>query len=176
VTIVAKARRDPALLVGQLRQVALRTDPELAILDAGTGAVLSGARNLMPKIIAALTGLLGVLALAMAGLYGVLSYVVAGRTREVGVRMALGATRPRTLALVLLEGIRPVLEGVAVGLGMAAFAAVALRPAFERMLPAVDPAVFTLLPIPFVIAALVACYLPARRAASVDPNVALRRL
>jgi ABC-type antimicrobial peptide transport system permease subunit len=157
---------------------ALRTDPELAILDAGTGAVVGGARNLMPKIIAALTGLLGVLALslAMAGLYGVLSYVVAGRTREVGVRMALGATRPRILALVLLDGIRPVLEGVAVGLGMAGFAAVALRPAFERVLPAADPAVFTLLPIPFVIAALVACYLPARRAASVDPNVALRRL
>jgi ABC-type antimicrobial peptide transport system permease subunit len=132
----------------------------------------------MPKMMAALGGLLGVLALglAMAGLYGVLSYIVAGRTREVGVRMALGATRPRILALVLVDGIRPVLEGLAIGFAVAGLSGLVLQPAFVRVLPAIDPVTFVLLPIPFVIAALVACYLPAHRAASVDPNVALKQL
>jgi predicted permease len=178
VTIVARARRDPAMLVGRVRELALRADPELAILETGTGTAVAGARSVMPKMMAALGGLLGVLALAlaMAGLYGVLSYIVAGRTREVGVRMALGATRPRILALVLVDGIRPVLEGLAIGFAVAGLSGLVLQPAFVRVLPAIDPVTFVLLPIPFVIAALVACYLPAHRAASVDPNVALKQL
>ena len=133
---------------------------------------------MLPRMIGALAAVLGLLALAlaMAGLYGVLSYIVAGRTREVGVRMALGATRPGIFGLILFDGIRPVLEGVAVGLGVAAFAGAALRPFVVRVLPAIDPLTFTLLPIPFVLAALVACYLPARRAATVEPTVALKHL
>ena len=179
VTIVARAKRpDAAGMVRRVRDLSLRVDRELAILDAGTGVALSRARSVFPKIIAALAAVLAVLALAlaMAGLYGVLSYIVAGRTREVGVRMALGATRPRILAAVLYDGMRPVLEGIAVGLGLAALAAAALQPLITRVMPAVDPLTFSLLPIPFVVAALVACYLPARRAAGVDPNVALRQL
>ncbi len=165
-------------MVRRLRDLTLRADPELAILDAGTGVMLSRARSVFSTMIAVLAAVLALLALAlaMAGLYGVLSYVVAGRTREVGVRMALGATRPRILGGVLYDGMRPVLEGIAVGLGLAALGLAALQPLVTRVMPAIDPLTFSLLPMPFVIAALVACYLPARRAASVDPNVALRQL
>jgi ABC-type antimicrobial peptide transport system permease subunit len=131
---------------------------------------------ILPLAAAAMAAVGLVLLVACTNLAKLMLARGASRRQELAVRLALGVTRPRILALVLLEGIRPVLEGLAVGLAMAGFAAVGLRPAFKRVLPAVNPAVFTLLPIPFVIAALVACYLPARRAASVDPNVALRQL
>lgn len=179
VTIVARATQpDATAIVGRLRDLTLRVDPELAILDAGTGVALSRARMVFSKMIAMLAAVLALLALAlaMAGLYGVLSYIVAGRTRELGVRMALGATRPRILCGVLYDGMRPVAEGIAVGLGLAALGLAALQPLVTRVMPAVDPLTFSLLPIPFVLAALVACFLPAHRAASVDPNVALRQL
>jgi ABC-type antimicrobial peptide transport system permease subunit len=125
---------------------------------------------------AALSGLLGVAAmvLAMAGLYGVLSYVVAQRTHEIGVRVALGATTRQIMRLVLVDGVRPVVEGLAVGFVIADLAEMALRPAIQKPLPAIDATLMTLVPLPFLAAALIACYLPSRRAAAVDPNVALR--
>ena len=124
----------------------------------------------------ALTGLLGTMAmvLAMAGLYGVLSYVVAQRTHEIGVRVALGASTSQIMRLILMDGVRPVVEGLVVGFVLADLAEMAMRPALAKPLPAIDATLLVLVPLPFLIAALLACYLPSRRAAGVDPNVALR--
>ena len=112
----------------------------------------------------------------MAGLYGVLTHVVAGRTREIGLRIALGATRSSLMAMVLADGVRPVVEGLVIGLGAGAIARLAMRPVFVRLLPALDWWLLFAVPIPFLIAALIAAGVPARRAAGVDPNVALRHL
>jgi ABC-type antimicrobial peptide transport system permease subunit len=126
----------------------------------------------------ALSGMLGVLAmaLAMAGLYGVLSYVVAQRTHEIGVRVALGASTRQIVRLILMDGVRPVIEGLVVGFVVADLAEMAMRPALAKPLPAIDASLLVLIPLPFLVAALVACYLPSRRAAGVNPNVALRHM
>ena len=125
---------------------------------------------------AALTALLGALAmaLAMTGLYGVLSYVVAGRTREIGIRIALGASTRQIVGLVVRDGVRPVVEGLVVGFVVADLVEMAIRPALQKPLPAIDAQLLAVVPVPFVIAAVLACYLPSRRAAAVDPAVALR--
>jgi putative ABC transport system permease protein len=93
-----------------------------------------------------------------------------------GVRMALGAAAAQIKGLVLREGIRPVLDGVLLGLFFGAVTRGIMRASIDQQVQMIDPAVFGLVPIPFAIAALIACYLPARRAAGVDPNVALRHL
>jgi putative ABC transport system permease protein len=122
--------------------------------------------------------LLGGLALllAMTGLYGVLSELLLRRTRELGIRMALGADANRLIRMVLIDGTRPVLTGLAIGLACGVILRIGFRPLFIRMLPAFDPVIVGLVPLAFIVAAALASYLPARRAARVDPNVALRHL
>jgi putative ABC transport system permease protein len=175
-TIAARTARDPKAAVAVLENLTHRLEPELGVIDAGTGTALSGVENLAFEIMGALTGLLGALAmaLAMAGLYGVLSYVVAQRTHEIGVRVALGATTRQIMRLILVDGVRPVVEGLVVGFVIADLAEMAMRPALTKPLPAIDATLMVLVPLPFLVAALVACYLPSRRAAGVDPTVALR--
>lgn len=178
VTLSVRTAGDPAALVEPLRRAVNGVDPDLPILDAGTASALVGARHLVLRIGAWAAGALGGLALllAMAGLYGVLSELVLRRTRELGIRMALGADARRLLRMVLIDGTRPVLVGLGIGLGFGVILRLAFRPLFIRMLPAFDPFVIALVPLAFVMAALLASYFPARRAARVDPNVALRHL
>ena len=128
-----------------------------------------------PRLHAVLVSTFAIIALVLAavGVYGVVSYAVAQRTREIGVRIALGAQRSTVLRLVIAQGIRLTLTGVAVGL-VAALAAARL---LQRLLFGVgphDPATLLGVPVLLVGVAVVACYLPARRAASVDPSIALR--
>jgi putative ABC transport system permease protein len=178
VTLSVRAAGDPAPLVEPMRRLVAGIDPELPIVDAGTAAALGRNRRIVLEVAAVAAGSLGVLALllAMAGLYGVLSEVVLRRTREMGIRMALGADSLRVLRMVLLDGTRPVLLGLVIGLGWGALLRLAFRPMFVRMLPAFDPYVIALVPCVFIAVALVAAYLPARRASRTDPNVALRHL
>ena len=133
---------------------------------------------LVLRIIASLAGSLGgvALLLAMVGLYGVLSHVVARRTREIGIRIAMGADRRRILSLVLRDGFRPVLSGLVIGLFVGVALRVILKATVVTSISPVDLVVFSLVPVPFVLAAVAACYVPAARAARVDPNVALRDL
>jgi ABC-type antimicrobial peptide transport system permease subunit len=122
-----------------------------------------------------LLSIFGALALVLAsvGLYGVISFAVSQRTREIGVRMALGARPADVLRLILTEGLKLVLAGVALGLG----AALLLTKLLEGMVYGVsmrDPLIFILVNLVLVGVALAACYVPARGAMRVDPIVALR--
>jgi predicted permease len=168
---------NPSHTAAALPEMIRRADPGVAVSEIGTGESLSGVANVPLRITAGLTGLLGAVALllAMTGLYGVLSYVVAGRRREIGVRRALGATTSMVLRTVLADGLRPVAIGLVVGLSLGG----ALRIAAGRTLPSlapVDPWLMLLVPVLFILAGLLACCVPARRATQVDPSVALRDL
>ena len=177
ISVVVRAQR-PEDAVPALQAVISRIDPEIALTELGTAVTTTGASNMMLKVMAGTSGLLGSLALvlAMVGLYGVLSHLTAHRTRELGIRMALGADRARILRMMVGDGLRPVVAGIAVGLGFGAVARFAIRPLFVRLLPAMDATALVTVPILFVAFAVVACYFPARRAAAVDPSVALRDL
>jgi ABC-type antimicrobial peptide transport system permease subunit len=124
---------------------------------------------------AVLIGVFGLLALLLAsvGLYGVMSYAVSQRTREIGVRMALGARARDVLRLVVKEAMTMVVIGMAIGLGLAA-ALSRLISSFLFGVGAMDALTFAAIPILLATVALLASYLPARRAAKVDPLIALR--
>jgi ABC-type antimicrobial peptide transport system permease subunit len=113
------------------------------------------------------------LILSAIGVFGVMSWLVSRRTREIGVRMALGASHGTVLRTVLGEGLRVALIGVAVGL-MAAFASSRLIRGLLFGVQPADPATFAVVPLVVVAVILAACYVPARRTTKVDPMVALR--
>jgi ABC-type antimicrobial peptide transport system permease subunit len=110
------------------------------------------------------------------GLFGIQSHIVAGRTREIGVRISCGATAGHIRKMVLKDGYRPVVEGLALGLFIGLTGRAIVRAYLDIDPSIIDPWVLLLVPIPLVLAAGCACYLPAHRAASVDPNVALHFL
>jgi ABC-type antimicrobial peptide transport system permease subunit len=122
-----------------------------------------------------LLGTFAVMALALAsvGTYGVVAYVVGQRTQEIGIRMALGAQRRDVLVLILWQGARLALLGVAIGIA-GAFVLTRLMADLLYGVAATDPVTFFLLALTLTVVAMVACYLPARRATRVDPVAALR--
>jgi hypothetical protein len=180
VVVSARAQSgDASDLAPQLRTVVRRVDQDLAVIGAMRADLAAGGEVVVfAPFFAAGFGLLAVmsLALAMAGLYGVLSHVVTSRTREMGIRVALGASRLRIRTLVLRQGLRPVVEGLAIGLGVALVARQLLQMAMTETLSTVNVATFAAAAAPLVAAGGLAAYLPARRASRVDPNVALRNL
>ena len=111
--------------------------------------------------------------LAAVGIYGVLSYAVTERTREIGIRMSLGASRGRVLGEVIREGMRLAVVGFAAGIAGALAAGRVLASLLHEVKPG-DPAIFAATAGFLAIVALIACYLPARRAARLDPMTALR--
>jgi ABC-type antimicrobial peptide transport system permease subunit len=170
--------RSPAAAAGILQATIRRVDPDLATSAVGTGSVLLQGPVFILRIIRGLaTALASVsMVLAMAGLFGVLSHVVLRRMREMGIRIALGADRGRIFRLILFDGMRPVAKGIVLGLVIGVGARLAVRAWIVTDISAFEPLVLAVVPIPFVLAALVACSLPAARASRVDPNVALRDL
>src|SRR5690606_24607574 len=125
---------------------------------------------------AAVAGTLGALALGMAsvGLYGLMRFAVNQRVREIGIRMALGATTEKVVRLFVIEGMRLVGIGLALGLIGGGLFALALGKILHGFVNAFDPLAFAAVTLLFAVIALFACWLPARRATKVDPMVALR--
>jgi predicted permease len=175
--VFAARTTEPAALVSVIQQTLRRIEPDLVVQNAGAGPDLIGSGAEFFQISSAIATVLGAFAwvLALGGLYGVLSHLVVRRTREIGVRIALGATRADIVRMIVRQGLSPVVLGVVAGLLFGAVARLALQPQFLRLVPAMDVVVLGVVPVVFIAAAIVACYLPARRAASVDPMVALRR-
>ena len=174
-TIMVRAAGDPASVAGSLRAALQGIDASLPItrmrpLDEIIGASLTQRRFNMTL----LTVFAGIaLVLALAGIYGTVSYAVAQRTQELGIRAALGATRADVLRLVLWDGLKPVVLGLALGLA----GAFVLRRTLDRLVYGVttsDPATFVALPLLLAVVAIVASLIPALRAARVDPMTALR--
>jgi predicted permease len=174
-TMYVRARGDAVTVAAAVRQAALRVDPTLPIFDMKTMTRTVDESLFVERMVAALSVAFGGLAtlLAAIGLYGVMSYSVARRTREIGIRMALGAERTSVLWLVLREVASMVLIGVAVGVPLAvALGRVVQGQLFD--LSAQDPAALLAAASILALVAIVAGYLPARRATRVDPMLALR--
>ena len=152
---------DPSLPILSLRTFAQHLDSNLDLWLVRAGA--------------ALFSIFGVLALGLAvvGLYGVKSYSVARRTREIGIRMALGAQAGAVLKMIMREGSIMLVSGIAIGL-LLAIATARILSGILYGVGALDPVAFTVAPLVLAIAALIATWLPARRATQINPIQALR--
>ena len=178
VTLHLWAAGDPAALTPVVRDVLRQMDANMPIYNVQTMEeyLNDSAFAMMPlrfgAVLAGVQGLLG-LFLAALGLYGVVAYVVSQRTREIGVRMALGARRIDIFRLVVRDGLRLTLIGLVIGLLVSLGFTAILTKVLYGLMPAVAP-VFAVVIALLAGVALLACYLPARRAARVDPMVTLR--
>jgi len=170
-----RTRGDPLSLVAAVRQTVAAVDRELPVSDVMTMEQRIANSTSRTRFIAVLLGLFAVLALSLAvmGLYGLIAYSVAQRTREIGIRMALGAQSSQVLRLTLRQGMRLVVIGGAVGVA-ASLALTRLMRSLLYEVSAADPLTFAGVALLLLGAALLACYVPARRAARIDPMVALR--
>jgi putative ABC transport system permease protein len=173
--IELRSRLPQATLAAEARRALASLDPTLPLYNWRTMNQVAdravGAQSLQRWLIAAFALL--ALLLAAAGIYGVMAYLVAARTREIGLRMALGATRGDVLRLVLRRGLA--LSGMGVALGAAAALAAGQLIASQLYgVAAGNPATLAAAAAVLLAASLLACWLPARRAAAVDPNTALR--
>jgi putative ABC transport system permease protein len=153
-------------------------DPEVGLFDIRTmHEVVAGApSSAMFRVGAMQAATMGLVAVALAvvGLYGVVSYGASQRVREIGIRLALGANRAQVGRLILRQGAGMVIAGVAIGLA-AGLGLTVVVTRFLTIVSAIDPILFGAVGSGFVLVALIACYLPARRAMRIDPAAALRR-
>lgn len=178
VTLMVRAASDPSSLTTAVKQAISVGDPDLPVFNIRTMEqhIAASVFGLMPMrmgaSIAGVQGLIGLL-LALMGLYAVVSYGVSRRTREIGVRLALGANRSDVLRLVVREGMRLSLVGIAIGLALAAALSVVLAKLLYGLAP-LDPVVFGGVTALLISISALACYVPARRAAQVDPLISLR--
>jgi putative ABC transport system permease protein len=174
-TLIIRAEGDPLALAASVRAELRAFDKELIPESVATmRQILS--RSLAPRRLnLALVGALAALAVGLAagGLYSLIAYTVAQRRREIGIRLALGAERRDILWLALRQGFRLAALGIALGLAGAVVTTRALRSLLFGVSPT-DPLTFVAIPFLLALVALLACYLPARRAAKVDPMIALR--
>lgn len=174
-SLIARTAADPMAMVAAMKRIVRAGDPDahvsgVATLNQIIAASAAGSR--FDTALLASFGVIGLL-LAIIGIYGVMSYSVAQRTREVGVRVALGAQPGDIVRLVLGQGAAVALAGIALGLGGALEITRLLRHLLYSVTPT-DPATFAGVALLMLAAALAACYIPARRALRVDPATALR--
>ena len=174
-TLIARTHGSPATVAALLQRRLAEVDPRVPVFDVKTMDEHLRFTLLPARLAAAVLGLFGTVALLLAGLglYGVMSYVVSQRRREVGIRMALGARPTDVVRLVVAQGMRLTICGVVGGL-VAALVLTRLVAGFLYGIRPTDPWTFAAVTAVLAAVALLACLLPARRAAAVDPIVALR--
>lgn len=174
-SLVIRTNSDPRQLVDALRDQVKRLDPSLAVADIRLMDQVADASIATPRFSFFLVGLFAALAIVLAaiGTYGVISYSVSQRIPEFGLRLALGAPPPEVLRMVLAQAARLAVWGAVLGLMVALALARVLRSLIYNVSPA-DPITFISVGILVIAIALLACYLPARRAAKASPMVALR--
>jgi putative ABC transport system permease protein len=174
--VVVRSSTDPAALVSAIRAALREIDPDAPVFNVLTLRQIRYQSLEQPRFQVFLFGLFGGVALLLAviGVYGVMAYSVAQRTHEVGIRVALGARRKDVMRLVVGEGMKLAVAGIALGIPAALVATRLL----ERLLfgvKAADVATYAAVALLLAAAAFVACFVPARKAARVDPMIALRR-
>jgi putative ABC transport system permease protein len=174
-TIVVATESEPLLLAVPMRQAVLEVDPDQPVAAVRTLSGMVAESLGEPRFRTYLLTAFATIALLLAGvgLAGLVAYTVSQRRREMGVRMALGASPGQVMWLALLKGFRPVLAGVAVGIPLALIGTRLLAGMLYGVSPA-DPISFGVVPLILILVALVACYLPARRVLSIDPSEAMR--
>jgi predicted permease len=174
-SVMVRAKSDPNSLASDLRSAIEQADPELPLERMMTmPSVLEGQKG-GDVLFARMLGIFALLALIFAaiGIYGLIAYSVSQRTHEIGIRVALGAGSTQVLRMVLVEGLRMTTIGAAVGLALA----LPLPKVFNAMFTGLafgEPMLYLIVPLALVAVSMVATYIPARRAANVDPTIALR--
>jgi predicted permease len=174
-TVVVRGPSSPEAITESVRQQIRALDPELPLYRVNSMAARVESSLAERRFSMLLLALFAALALGLAtvGIYGVMAYFVTQGTRELGIRMALGASPRAILLLVIGQGAIVAATGLALGLG----GAIVLTRSMESLLfgvGATDPLTFSAIPVLLALVALVACYVPARRAAKIDPTVSLR--
>jgi len=170
-----RTQADPATMITRIEDAIRAVDPQQTFTGASTLDDVVGEAVARPRLLTVLLGLFGAMGLILGalGIYGVLSYIVTQRMREIGVRVALGARTGDVLMMFVGRGLRLAAVGVAVGL----IAAAALTRLMQSVLYGItptDPMTFAAVGVGLLAVAALASWLPARRAARVDPMVALR--
>jgi putative ABC transport system permease protein len=175
-SVVARTSLEPSTLARTVTLAVAAADPDVPISATKTLDEVRGESVAQPRVYTLLLGVFAGLALALAavGLYGVMAYTVTQRIPEIGIRLALGADRRAVLGLVLKQAVFLVVVGVVVGLAATVPAAGVLTSLTPAARPN-DPATLACVSILLLTVALLASYLPARRASRVDPTVALKQ-
>jgi predicted permease len=174
-TLHVRTEGDPRLVAGTVQREMNGVDPDMAVWGLNTMNEHLHGSTFTTRMATSLIGVFGMLALVLAvvGVHGVVAYSVSHGTHEFGVRMALGAGSAEILGMVLKEGLRTILIGIGFGLALAVAATQILTSLLYGVSP-LDSATFTVVSMVLAIVALAACYIPARRAANVEPSQALR--
>lgn len=175
VTVVLRTASDPAAAAGAARAAVREIDPAIPLYEVRTLNEVVAASAAPPKFYLLLLGSFAAIALLLAavGIYGAIAYTVRKRAQEIGIRMALGATRERVLGMVVRQGLTLAAVGSAAGLAGALFATRALRGLLYQV-SAADPAIYLAVAALLVLVAALASWLPARHAAGTEPQTALR--
>ncbi len=174
--LLARTSGDSASVVAPVRDLIRGIDADVPAYDAQTMETFYAARaTTIGIVLIRLVGAMGAMGmtLTMVGLYALVSYAVSRRTREIGIRMAIGATQQRVLGMILRQGLTPAWIGLAVGLVLSAVT-MRLLPQLVLISARYDPRSYLIVVPLLIVVALVAAYVPARRAANVDPTQALR--
>jgi len=174
-TLVVRTKGNPTSMAGALRAAVKAADPELPTFAVRTLDEIVSDRTAQRRLSVILISVFGMLALVLAavGIYGVMSYAVTQKTQEIGIRMALGAEKDHILKMILRHGTGMAVLGIGLGL-LAAFALARTMTSLLFETSAADATTYAVVPLVLMAVALLACYVPARRATRVDPMVALR--
>jgi predicted permease len=175
-SFVLRTEEDPTILVEGARRAVAAIDANLPLSDIRTLDDIVGQSVAQPRLTSALLGSFAIIALvlSMVGVYGVVSYSVARRTREIGIRLALGANMTRVVRMMIREGAAPAVIGLGVGI-VGALAVTSLMADMLYQVSPTDPTTFILFPTILIVVSLFASWLPSRRATLVAPTEALRQ-